>query len=454
MMPAAASSLLLLGQLFAAAPPPETSKILGILQRRCVECHGPSKQSAKLRLDSLDNVFRGGRSGPAVTAGKSAESVLYLRVSSRDPDERMPPEGDPLGAEEIGAVRAWIDGGAKSAREGKAASGPGAGSAIERVETRPELLPTEFRPAFCVAGDPSGPKLAVGRGAEVEVYEVAAEPDAQKGAGGGPKAAPIATLRGHADVVQSVAFSSNGGLLATGDFRAVRVWETVRFGLVRTLAPHADRVLTVVFSPSGDRIAAGGGVPTENGEVKVWRVDTGTELWTSHAHSDTVLALAWSGDGTRLLTGGADRVSYVLDAAAGTTVRRLEAHTHHVLAVAVSADGKRAATAGADRRILEWDLEKGEHVKTARGHEKPVTSVAFYSGGKSFASTSGDGQVRFWEWRGDDPRFNFGDAKGYLQGGAFLDGERKYAAAEQDGTVRVYDVAKKQLLLTIGAGAP
>lgn len=86
-----------------------------LFEKSCVKCHGPEKQKAKLRLDSLDDALKGAEDGPVVVKGKSAESELVHSISRLDEDSAMPPEGkgDPLTKEEIGLVRAWIDQGAK-----------------------------------------------------------------------------------------------------------------------------------------------------------------------------------------------------------------------------------------------------------------------------------------------------------------------------------------------------
>ena len=75
------------------------SEIRPLLQERCIECHGEKKNKADLRLDAKVHAFKGGESGPAIVAGKAAESPLYQRLISTDKDERMPPKDDPLTAE-------------------------------------------------------------------------------------------------------------------------------------------------------------------------------------------------------------------------------------------------------------------------------------------------------------------------------------------------------------------
>ena len=93
-----------------------------ILSDRCFVCHGPDEEAreAELRLDVADNLHAESQSGNApqiVTPGDAAASELWLRVSSSDPDERMPPPDSnlKLSAAEQEAIRKWIDGGAEFA---------------------------------------------------------------------------------------------------------------------------------------------------------------------------------------------------------------------------------------------------------------------------------------------------------------------------------------------------
>ena len=84
-----------------------------IFEKRCFECHGPDKQKGGLRLDLKSSALEGGESGePAVVPGKSAESQLIKFVTSKDPDDAMPPKGERLGAEQVAALKHWIDMGA------------------------------------------------------------------------------------------------------------------------------------------------------------------------------------------------------------------------------------------------------------------------------------------------------------------------------------------------------
>ncbi|HEY6229192.1 MAG TPA: DUF1549 domain-containing protein, partial [Verrucomicrobiae bacterium] len=85
-----------------------------IFVKRCSECHGPDKVKGGLRLDSKAEAMKGGKSGKAaIVPGKSSESEIIRRVTTDDPDDRMPSKGAPLEPAQIAALRAWMDQGAK-----------------------------------------------------------------------------------------------------------------------------------------------------------------------------------------------------------------------------------------------------------------------------------------------------------------------------------------------------
>ncbi|MCA9041021.1 MAG: PSD1 domain-containing protein [Planctomycetaceae bacterium] len=100
----------------ARAPEPSAEQIeffethiRPILFNRCVECHGPKKQHAELRLDSQTALLKGGESGPAVVLFKPEESLLIEAV--RRESFEMPPEEE-LPQDEVKLLTEWINAGA------------------------------------------------------------------------------------------------------------------------------------------------------------------------------------------------------------------------------------------------------------------------------------------------------------------------------------------------------
>ncbi|MCA9057709.1 MAG: DUF1549 domain-containing protein, partial [Planctomycetaceae bacterium] len=87
-------------------------QIKPILKARCYACHGALKQEAGLRLDTSLSVRRGGSGGTVTGDGNPDASSLIERITAADQSIRMPPEGEPLSAEEIEELRQWIQSGA------------------------------------------------------------------------------------------------------------------------------------------------------------------------------------------------------------------------------------------------------------------------------------------------------------------------------------------------------
>ncbi len=110
------------GKLPAGGQPPSTggtslfsASIEPVLARKCYSCHGPDKQKGKLRLDTPEALFRGGKSGePTVVPGDPAKSRLVkVLLLPRTDDDAMPPEGkEPMTDSETLAVVRWILAGA------------------------------------------------------------------------------------------------------------------------------------------------------------------------------------------------------------------------------------------------------------------------------------------------------------------------------------------------------
>ncbi len=113
----------------------------------------------------------------------------------------------------------------------------------------------------------------------------------------------LATLTGHSEAVKVVAFSPDGGWLASGDVKGViKLWEVSTRRELATLAGPAKEVEALTFSPDGRWLASG----SEDGVVKLWEVSTGRELRSWSAYSATVTGLAFSKDGRLISVGKTD----------------------------------------------------------------------------------------------------------------------------------------------------
>ena len=101
----------------AAEPIRYGRDVLPILSNGCFHCHGPDakKREADLRLDTSEGATADLGGYQAIAPGDPDESELMRRISSDDPDERMPPAGAVIQLQpaQIDVLRRWIAHGAE-----------------------------------------------------------------------------------------------------------------------------------------------------------------------------------------------------------------------------------------------------------------------------------------------------------------------------------------------------
>ena len=127
----------------------------------------------------------------------------------------------------------------------------------------------------------------------------------------------------HSSMIDSVAFSPissnlssqgdsgksagvadlNRGILASGSWdNTIKLWDVNTGKEIRTLTGHANWVNSVAFSPDGKFLASGSADCT----IKLWQVHSGREISILTGHSSYVRCVAFSPDGQTLVSGGDD----------------------------------------------------------------------------------------------------------------------------------------------------
>lgn len=364
--------------------------VLPILKRNCLACHNATDAEGELVLETPATILKGGEDGAVVVPHKGGESLL-LKSATRAAKPYMPPKNNKVGAEllkpdELAVLKAWIDQGATGTVNTKP----------KPVQWHP--LPPGLHPILAVAATADGQFAACGRANQIFIYHIPTGKIVARLTD--PKLADNASRSGYRsaaqrDFVQSLAFSPDGRLLASGEYRMVKLWQR------EPNLPHftlgAEPASAVAASRDGKWLATAG----RDHVIRLWDAATGQPVKEFPGHSGAVNSLRFSSDGTRLASGSADKTVRVWDIGGGTLFSQKETG-NEVSAVAWVLGGRQLASAGGEPVIRLWELPaqgdgEWKPLKELAGHTGPVTCLeAIEPDGKQLLSGSADGSMRQW----------------------------------------------------------
>jgi WD40 repeat protein len=402
------------------------TEVLPFLKNNCLACHNTTKAKGGLNLETPQLMRKGGDSGPAVTPGKSQESLMLKAASHIDPELIMPPKDNKANAsdlkpEQLALLRLWIDQGAQ-----------GDVHAARPVDWLAQ--PPKLDPILAVALTRDGQFAACGRGNRIDVYHVPSGQCIAQLADPKLAGAPGMTNAAHRDLVNSLAFNPEGTLLASSGFREVKLWKRPRLvpspfaipaeaarlfavspdqrqfaavlpdhvialyelpggKLTQSLTGHSNTITAIAFSPDRQFLAS----VSDDKTLRIWSVSTGKTVTTVETPAE-LKAVTWLGDSNRLAAAGTDGLvrTWTLDGSTAAPGRELKGHEGAVSALAALPGGKELLSGGADGIIRQWNVEEGKKVRELK-EKNAIVALAMRPDGKRFASCGTDKVALLWD---------------------------------------------------------
>lgn len=226
------------------------------------------------------------------------------------------------------------------------------------------------------------PQASIGSGGSQPPAAASAEPPARRSLDAVPVDAASEAATGPAGASQTGADRAAG---AAGSGRSAHLRLIPQLG-------HKKYVKSVAYSPSGDLVLSG------DEALLLWDVRTGLLVRRLEGRLfNTITGIAWLPDGRRALTASRNGVMRLWDLESGSQVRAFGDSRVAVEALAVSRDGRTAASGGSNGDISIWNIEDGSLRATLRGHAERITTVAFSPDSKRLASAAEDDTMRAWD---------------------------------------------------------
>lgn len=329
-----------------------------IFLENCVACHDAKKAEGGYRIDTFTELSKPGDSGVMpLKVAKDTGAELLRRLTVEDSFERMPAETEALNADQIKVVSDWI----------------GQGAIFDGDDPDKKLsfvIPPLVHPAAPV------------------VYP-----------------APLQ--------VTAIAFSTESGLLFSGGYNEILVWDT-NGNLQNRIGNVGQQTYAIAFSPlssgvqaknsadhdvtqtAGGQVVVASGRPGFSGDVRL--IDLASHKVTAvlAVYDDIVLDLAFRPDGKKLAIASADKTIRIIDMENLKVQNTLLSHADFVNAIAWSKDGTKLVSASRDKSAKVFDAETGQLLISYQGHGNAVRGVVMLPDGQQVVSTGSDKKIHRW----------------------------------------------------------
>ena len=230
-----------------------------------------------------------------------------------------------------------------------------------------------------VAWSSDGTLLAIGSGPRVWIWNFSTQITNHEFSGHGVEMRHV-TWSPNTPIVASVANNGSFGL-----------WDIETVATRVPITPPLG-IRTIQFSPDGSLLSL-----NQGDKLLTINVDGNNQYEFSVEHNEKITSLSWHPAGHLIVSGSNDHTLRIWDIEQRRSLMVLEKHTDAVLDVAWSPKGNFIASSSVDLTTLIWDVDTGEAIYRLRGHSDDIRAVVWFNDGSHLVTGSRDGTIRIWK---------------------------------------------------------
>jgi WD40 repeat protein len=255
----------------------------------------------------------------------------------------------------------------------------------------------------------------------------------------------FATLKGHADRVSKLRFSSDDALLASGSRDgSIILWDVSNGEIIHIFQGHFLDINGLEFINNDSILVSSGKIDQK---VNFWNISNGKLITTWH-NAVTASGLSITSQNISNLVLPVNNSVTFRNIETGEVVQRLTNHTQTISFLTISPDGSILASSDAIS-IRIWNLTTGLQMKLLSGHNEDITSLKLNLNNSLLISSSLDKSIKIWNIKNGSLVKNYSEHEEGVLNAIFTSNEDKLISSSKDNTVKIWQITDGEVLETI-----